>query len=203
VAASFQFPDDSDAAPLLFEFLARPELHLKHDLWGELDEATPREDVNFELESNGSGYWLDHFWRTFFVPNLAKLSERLEPIVWSQLQLAYFTSHADKEIEGAWDSLSLSRNLIEQSDHGQQNGGLGVVVDAAFDLIKWNVSNKPSRSDALIELWFFADSFLLKRLAIFAVAISGPWSADRKLRWLLERDVLYNPRSQTRSVCSA
>ncbi len=190
-AASFLFPDDTEAALLLFEFLTRPELGIKHDLWSELDDAKPREDVRFELESSGSGFWLDHFWRTFFVPNLAELSERLESIVWSHLQLAHSISHPDKGIEGAWDSLSLSRNLIEQPDHGRMNGGLGVLVDAAFDLINWDIKNRPIRSDALIELWLSADSFLLKRLSILAVALSAHWAADRKIRWLLERDLLY------------
>ena len=190
-AASFLFPDDTEAALLLFEFLTRPMLRLKHDLWSEIGEVEPREDVRFELESTGGGFWLDHFWRKFFLPNLADLSERLEPIVWSHLQLAHSLSHADKGIEGSWDGLSLSRNLIEESDHGRINGGLGVLIDAAFNLINWSIQNRPVRSDALIELWFSSDSFLLKRLSILAVALSAHWSADRKMQWLLERDLLY------------
>jgi Domain of unknown function (DUF4020) len=176
---------------LLFEFLTRPILGLRNDLWGGSDEEAPGEDVRFEVQSRGSGIWLDRFWRIFFAPSLAELSERLEPIVWSHLQLARSISQADEGIEGAWDSLSLSRNLIEVSDHGRLNEGLGVLVDSAYELTTWNINNKPVRSDALIGLWFSADSFLLKRLSILAVALSGHWPADRKLSWLLEHDLLY------------
>ncbi len=192
IAESFIFPDDIEIAFLVFEYLSRPILRLERNLWSELDESL-RENVSFELESYGSGFWLDHLWVTFFEPNLEMLSGKLEPMLGSHLQLAYFLSQADKGIRGAWDTLSLSRGLIEQPDHGRLGNGLGVLVDAAFDVVKWNVSNRHDRSDALIQLWFSADSFLLKRLAILAVGLSGHWSGDLKLRWLLDKDLLYVP----------
>ncbi len=192
LAAKFTFPEDIDVALLVFEFLVRPVIRLDHDLFAELDEVAPEENVTFELESTGGGFWLDRLWLKFFKPNLQTLSRTLEPMIEAQLQLAYFLSHTDKGIEGAWDTLSMSRNLIEQSDHGRLRGGLGVLIDAAYDVVEWNVNNQPGRCDALIELWFHADSFILKRLAILAVALSSNWTGDRKLSWLLENDLIYS-----------
>jgi SIR2-like protein/uncharacterized protein DUF4020 len=191
LAASFTFPDDVDVALLVFEYLTRPTLHLEHDLLRELDETAPKENVQFRIESYGGGFWLDRLWINFFEPNLSALSEKLESIIASQFQLAYFLSQADSSIDGSWDTLSLSRNLIEQLDHGRLAGGLGVLIDAAFGVVKWNIANRPNRADALVEIWFSSDSFLLKRLAILAVALSGHWSGDRRLTWLLENDLLY------------
>ena len=171
IAAKFSFPEDIEVALIVFEYLTRPMLRLKHDLWGEINENPPRENIRFELKSNGGGFWLDHLWLRFFQPNLDKLSHRLEPVIMSQLELAYVLSNSDKGIAGAWDTLSLSRSLIEERDNGRQNGGLGVLIDAAYDVITWNATNRPEKCDALIELWFSGYSFLLKRLAIFAVSL--------------------------------
>jgi hypothetical protein len=191
LAANFTFPEDTDAALIIFEYLTRPMLRLEHDLWGELNEDPPRENVKFELKSKGNGFLLDHLWLHFFEPNLDKLSDRIEPLIMSQLELVYILSNSDKGIVGAWDTLSLSRNVMEQHDHGRLNGGLGVLIDAAYDVITWNANNRPARCDALIELWFSGHSFLLKRLAIIAVAECKHWSADRKLKWVLDNDLLY------------
>ena len=125
VSRSLVFPNDLDAAVLTFEYLTRPVLRLENDLWSELREVEPKENVDFELQSHGGGFWLSHFWKRFFQPNLDRLSEKLEPIVSHHLQMSYFLSHADKGTEGSWDTLSLSRNLIEQSDQGGREGRSG------------------------------------------------------------------------------
>jgi hypothetical protein len=194
LAQHFVFPEDAEVAVLVFEYLSRPLLRLKHDLWGELDESNPRENVTFELDSRGGGFWLDHLWVRFFEPNLNELCDRIEPIIRAHLQLAYLIYQSGKTPDRTWDTLSLSRNQIEERDHGRQQGALGVLVDAAMDVVKWNAVHRPSRSDAIVETWFSADSFLLKRLALLAISMSDHWSADKKLGWLLENDLLYELR---------
>jgi hypothetical protein len=37
---------------------------------------------------------------------------------------------------------------------------------AAFDVAQWNAEHRPERTDAMIDLWLTADSYLLKRLMI-------------------------------------
>src|SRR5712692_10399922 len=46
------------------------------------------------------------------------------------------------------DALTFSRDMIEQHDHGQRHEGLGVLIDAAFDIAQWNAEHRPELTDA-------------------------------------------------------
>jgi hypothetical protein len=183
------FPDDTIAALLLFEYLSRPMLRIENDFWREIQESD--EDVKFEIVTQGGGFWLNDFWRRFFSPNIADLAEKLESIATQHLRQAHLLSRVDDLGESSLDLLSLSRNMIEQPDQGARQDGIDVLVDAALGVLKWYTQNRPSRSDALIEIWLAADSLLLKRLAIFGVSLSTHWTADRQLAWLLDKDLFY------------
>jgi hypothetical protein len=135
--------------------------------------------------------WLDHFWTRFLLPNLAHLIDRLEPIITAHLQRAYWLGQADDQTHPPLDALTFSRDMIEQHDHGQRHEGLGVLIDAAFDVAKWNAEHRPQRADALIDSWLTADSYLLKRLGILTVSMCSHWTGDSKLAWLLAHDLLY------------
>ena len=189
LAANLVFPDDNIAALLLLEYLGRPVLHIENDFWREVQESG--EDVKLELVTQGSAYWLNDFWRKFFSPNIASVDEKLAPIVTQHLQQANLLSRIDNRHNDSFDHLSFSRNMIEQSDQGAREDGIGVLVDIALGIMKSYAENRPSRSDGLIAAWFAADSFLLKRLAIFGVSFSRHWTPDRKLTWLVDNDLLY------------
>jgi hypothetical protein len=191
IAANLAFPDDTAAAILLFDHLSRPEFHLENDFWSEIQELDRHEDVKFEIATNGGGFWLDHFWTRFLLPNLAHLIDRLEPIITAHLQRVYWLGQADDQTDPPHDALTFSRDMIEQHDHGQRHKGLGVLIDAAFDVAKWNVEHRPQRADALIDSWLTADSYLLKRLGILTVSMCSHWTGDSKLAWLLAHDLLY------------
>jgi len=193
VSPNLVFPENTIPALLLFEYLSRPILRLENDLWNEGQGVGSREDVSFEVVTHGGGFWLNDLWARFFRPNLGALIDKLEPIVTSHLQQAHLLSHADGKTEASWDVLSFSRNTVELADQGQSQEGFGVLVDVAFAVMQWNAHHRPSRSDALIELWHAAESFLLKRLAILGVSLSTHWTADRKLTWLIGNDLLYKP----------
>jgi hypothetical protein len=187
------FPEDTVPALMLFEYLSCPVFDLKNDFWSELQETDPRPDVKFQLVTRGGGFWLNDFWTSFLNPNLAAVVDKLELIVTCHLQKACFVLKVDGRTGATWDALSLSRTRIDRPDNGRTQEGLGVLVDAAFAVIQWNVQYRPSRSEALIDLWFTADSLLLKRLAIIGVALNTHWTANRKLEFLVRNDLFYRP----------
>jgi SIR2-like domain/Domain of unknown function (DUF4020) len=183
--------EDVVTAIVLFEFMARPVVRLEKDLWGEIKETKTGEDVTADITTLGDEYWLQHFSKQFVGPHLAIVIDALEPIVTSHLQEAYFLLRAFGQADDRSDYLSRSRGQIEDSSQGGTHNGLGVLIDIAYQLIKWNNSKRPTRSDALISQWFSSPSQVLRRLAIIGVAESSHWTPDQKLSWLLSENLLY------------
>lgn len=189
--ADLKSPEDTIAAIILFEFMTRPIIKLGKDLWAEVAEAKTGEDVAAEVTTRGDEYWLKHVWERFFRLRLATLIDALEPIVTSHLQQAYFLLRAERKADDKFDYLSSSRGQIEDSSQGGPHDGLGVLIDIAYQLIKWNNINRHDRADALISQWFASECLVLKRLAIIGVADCTHWTSDKKLSWLLAQDLIY------------
>jgi len=182
------FPDDQSAALILFDYLTKPGVLLKRNLWLEVSEG--REDVNFELQTEGSDHWLGKTWAQFFRPHLDDFGDQLIWIVCSNLNKADLLLRSTGENDHQRDRLSLRRGMIESASQGTLHDGLGILINAACELIEWSASNRPTTLDFLIHTWSSSVSHLLKRVAIFAVSKSN-WKADDKLQWLLKQDLLY------------
>lgn len=54
------------------------------------------------------------------------------------------------------------------------------------------VSERPATLEFLIKTWFGSESQLLQRLALFGIARCATWTADEKIKWLLDHDLLYD-----------
>lgn len=98
---------------------------------------------------------------------------------------------ADKGTQVSWDALSLSRNALDDRDHGRKRGGLGVLIDAALVVARWYVSSRPEQLGALVEQWSVSSSFILRRIAVLVISESADRTADDKLTWLLTHNLLY------------
>ncbi len=68
---------------------------------------------------------------------------------------------------------------------------IDVLVDAGRDILNFHIEKNPAKADSVIEMWISAECRLLKRLAVYGVAKNAHWSADKKLGWLLERNLLW------------
>lgn len=185
------FPDDETTCLLLFEHLTRPAILLKKDFWGAGDDESNDEKIEIELSTEGSHYWLLETWQRRLRPNLDRLADKLIFIVASNLQQAYLLLRASGRESAAGDPLTWSRGMIESAAQGNPENGLGVLIDAACELLEWNIANRPGRADFWIDTWASSGYRLLRRLAIFGVAKSSHWSPDKKIEWVLENDLLY------------
>jgi hypothetical protein len=185
------FPDDEATCLLLFEHLTRPAILLKKDLWGAAGDESKEEKLEIEVGTEGKHFWLLETWQKLLRPNLERLADKLMFIVASNLQQAYLLLRASGRESARWDPLSWSRGMIESAAQGNPENGLGVLIDAACELLQWNIANRPSRADFWIETWASSGYRLLRRLAIFGVARSDHWFPDRKIEWVLENDLLY------------
>lgn len=186
------FPEDRASSLILFEHLTKPQILLKKNIWKELTEGA--EDVTFELQTEGEEFWLQTAWAQFFKPHLEDLGDQLLWIVSSNLEKAHLLLRASGRSSAEWDSLSFSRGMIESSSQGSPRDGIGVLIDAARELIEWSVLRRPKSLDFLIRTWFSSESVLLRRLALFSVSKSETWTADEKIAWLLKHELLYKFR---------
>jgi len=161
---------------------------LEKDLWREVNKAEG-EGVTIELTAPGSDYWLNEAWNRVFRPRLAQFADALVWIVTSQLQQAYLLLQSFGMIYERWDALNLHRNSIEAP--GGLRNVIDVVVDAAREILEFYLEQKPARADSVIEMWISSQCRLLKRLAIYGVAKSAHWDAEKKLNWIISNDLLY------------
>lgn len=182
------FPNEQSVALILFDYLTKPNVLLKKNIWKEVSEG--REDVNFEVRTEGRDHWLGRAWAQFFRPHLNDFGDQLIWIVYYNLQKAHLLFRSTGESNDQVDRLSSKRGMVESGSQGSPSDGIGILIDAACDLIEWSASNRPRTLDFLIHTCSSSDSQLLKRLAIFAVSKSS-WKADHKIDWLLKQDLLY------------
>ena len=188
--ADMKDPEDMNTAIILFEFMTRPVMQLEDVWWIEPTERE-RTDVTVEITTLGEEHWLNHIWSRFFSTHLGAVIDVLEPFVTSHLQLTYFMMQSQRRTADRFDHLSSMRGQIEDSSQGGPHNGVGVLIDIAYQLIKWNNSNRHDRANALITQWFSCESLVLRRLAIIGVAESSHWTPDQKLAWLLAQNLLY------------
>ena len=189
ILAHSAFPDDKVSALILFDDLTKPEILLKKDIWKEVSENA--EDVNFDLQTAGGKYWLHLAWVQFFRPHLNELGDQLIWIVYKNLLRADLLLRSTGASNSQSDRLSLQRGMIESASQGTPGDGIGILINAAVNLIEWSSSSRPAAIEFLIEAWFPSDSRLMRRLAILAVSKISHWSPDRKIDWVLSHELLY------------
>ena len=186
-----RFPEDQLTAILLFDFLTMPRVRLDKQFFRPERDESQGEDVDAEISIYGHEYWLAEAWQRFFKPNLAALADKLEPTVTAHIQQAHLLMRAMGKANEVWDRASCFRSAIEHPEAIAIERGFGTVIDAARDVLSWYLENGPSRADSLIEAWFSSKVPLLKRLAIWGIASSTHLSADKKIQWALQSDLLY------------
>lgn len=135
ILAHATFPEEQNVGLILFHYLTKPEICLKENIWKELREGS--EDVTFEVQAEGDEYWLETSWAKLFRPNFDTLGDRLVLIVSSNLERADLLLRASGRNTRKSDHLSFSRGMIESTGQGSPSYGIGLLIDAARDLIEW------------------------------------------------------------------
>lgn len=92
--------------------------------------------------------------------------------------------HGDR----AFDALSFSRSAIESHQQDRHRNPVDALIDALRD---YGMKALPVDAN-LPERWWDRGNEIFRRLAIHLVAEDGSRSADNKLQWLLDRDLLYS-----------
>lgn len=176
-------------ALLLFEYLTTPYVNLQRSFAMEGDERVKA--PNFNIEIPGDKYWLNKSWKKIFSPNIARFARELESITSAHLLKVNLLQRSFRGPD-AFDSVSYSRSAIEPHEQDRHPGKLDVIIDAARDSIEYLLKNEPEISLCLINRWYGADPEIMKRIAMHALAESATVSADHKIQWLLDRELLFD-----------
>jgi hypothetical protein len=186
-----KYPDDATSATLLFDYLTRPDIVLKENIWADLrDSSEAHEDI--ELTTSGSEPWIDGVWASFFKPNLSFFAHKLVWIVTSNIQRAYALLQSYGKIYDTWDPISARRSAVESSSYqGTLDKGVGTLIDAARDIFLWASANDAPLAEALISSWFSSGCRILQRLAIYGVSEHPRWTSDEKIHWVLDNQLIY------------
>ena len=185
------YPADEVSALLLFEYLTRPRLRLKESLHWTTYTEEPRKRTDVELDCGGSDHSLALSWNAVFSVNLDAMAKRVSSIVTLHLTTARRLLVSFRKVTETWDPLSFSRGMVESRQQDHLRNGFSVLIDAGAAVMQWASEHDFDWADALISNWFASESPLLRRLAIFGLAISTHISANEKLRWLAEKRLLY------------
>ncbi len=191
VMCACRYPENQAAAVLLFGFLTRPRVRLEKDIFRLEADRDGGDDVSAGVSLHANQYWLVEAWQRVFKPDLANLADQLEPLLTSHLQQAHTLLCMMGKAHESHDLLSFSRGAIEQNEAAGGGSAVDAMIDAAGGLLAHYVTNSPARADSVIEAWFRSKAPLLKRLAIWGVAISSHWTADTKIEWVLRSNLLY------------
>jgi hypothetical protein len=182
-------PGLETVALLLFEFLSTPHLNLQRsfNMKGDEEVSAP----GFEIEIPGSDHWMQDAWKKVFAPNIVKFAHELEAITSAQLLKVDMLLKSYRGPD-AFDPVSYSRSAIEPHEQDRYPRKLDVVIDAARDSIEALIKNDPDSSLSLVIRWYEAGPEIMKRLALHALTGSVSISADHKIQWLLDRELLFD-----------
>jgi SIR2-like protein/uncharacterized protein DUF4020 len=191
VFSNCHYPEDLIAALVLFEHLTRPRSHLKESLrWSSADQE-PEKSVTAEIEVDGSDYYLALVWNSFFLPNIDQVAKSLAPIVTSHLESARRLLNSFDKTSETWDPLNWSRGMIESRQQDHLRNGLSILIDAGAAVMNWALENDHAWASSVIYQWYLSESPLLRRLSIYGRGAAKHISADSKLTWLNESQLLY------------
>lgn len=180
--------EHTDLAVRLFTYLTRP--------FGAA-EAYPSFNRT-SIRVHGDQHWPPKSWIDFFKPNLRIFARHLAPVVLAHIQQAYLILRSQGEAANNDDPLSFGRPAIEahpQNEHRDKNP-FYVLVDAGRDIFEWLDREEPRLAEALIYIWLSIEAPLIRRIAIYALALHPEITAGRKLKHIIDDRWLEQPLLQ-------
>ncbi|HEX2050512.1 MAG TPA: hypothetical protein VHJ34_07755 [Actinomycetota bacterium] len=177
---------------LLFGFLVQPLASLSPRFVLGDDGDGPPVEVDYEVDLRGDDYWLGQIWKERIKPSLSDYVIELAPIVTSALSGCHHILRASGRATSYWDPTNYQRVAVEdQAIGGGVRHPVDPLIDAARDIVEHLLTTQIDRAKSLITDWLASESPLLQRLAVHAYVERQDLSADEKLAFVLEADLLY------------
>ena len=180
--SSLSWPEHQGSILLLLDHLLVPQ--------PKLGFSTAADAARFDMDAlTGDAHVLRAAWDGLS-PHLDEFASRLLPGLERHLRAAHLAASAGRE-QSAFDVLSLQRSAIEPHRQDAHHSGFDVLIDIARDCSQHLAATAPERTAPLFESWIGSGVPFLCRLAVHGWNARLDLSADDKLRWVLEHDLLY------------
>lgn len=181
-----RYPQDNMTAWMLIKYLTRPKVDLKPGYSGP-------ENIMADIALVGDDHWLEKAWKDFFLPKLSDFLPGLEFAFADNLQQAHLYLSSISTGDSTWDKISLNRPAIENHEQNEHRRGINFLIEALRDILDYIAKNDSMRCLHIIESWYSTDIMIFKRLAINGMIEESRLTADEKVAWLLDKELLYAP----------
>ena len=191
ILSECRLPEEHDFVVLLFDFLTKPRVKLERTLGPELGKSAAGAKPRSALDPAGNPLQLLEFVERKIRGNEGALFDDLIPIVEHHLLVGHRLLLVSRDASAAFDEVSFRRAAIEPHEQNGSPQATDALIDAASVLLEWAAAERPHLLDAYVERWAESPVPLLRRLAVYATARRIDRSADERLQWVLDHDLLF------------
>lgn len=188
------WPEDADAALLLFDALTTPRIALEPSF----REVIPGSStVNSKPKVSGRPYYVRQAWEKLFKPALPHCAADIMLIATRNLRLTHRLLTQMGGASDRWDYFSWRRTAVEPHEQDSDSDDtLCTLVDAARDTLEHMLQIDEMQGELFIELWNRSRTPVLRRLAVHGVGALKRWGPDVKLRWLVDNGYVYGSEAK-------
>jgi hypothetical protein len=198
--SSCRLPQHLGVVLRLFEKLSTPHIKLKEAWSFLLEQEDPKgrrkTKTDFEIEwpaSNDAGHYINEAWENVIEPHLPLIGRMLAPIIEKQLVQAHFLLRGMKAADGRYDGTTWLRSSIaaHPQNAGYFDGTISCLINMLRDIFLHLASEDAAWARMQADTWWRSDVPLLRRFAAYALSVDQQYSADERIEWALERDVIF------------
>jgi hypothetical protein len=190
--AECHLPEEAAVAIQLFTTITTPRLTLKEH-WAFLqNDAADQPKVDFELNLlHDIDHYLSEAWIKTIARHMGTCAAPIAPPVFANLAAAdNLMRLCDSSREGL-DPFRVYRQSIEGRDGRALTTKLDSLIEAARDVIAHRVRTSPNEAFAQAADLFASNVPILQRLAVFSIAHATQPTADEKLGWLVQHNLIF------------
>jgi hypothetical protein len=178
------YPQDHDLIVAMLNHLLRPR--------PELRVAFGATGTRVEVSFPHDAHELDRAIAQVVTPNIADLAPALMALVEQHLRSAHHILASAGASSARFDPLSFGRSAVESHDQDQFRDPVDPLLDLARDSLDSLLRTQPEWAAATIDRWIASPVQLLRRLAVHGMTGREDLTADEKLAWAIDSQLLWD-----------
>lgn len=198
-----RIPDHTMVALRILELLSRPSIRLEKyfefraasgETEEKKDDPFSGKQVDFRVAwPNPESHWVEQAWRDVIKPNLPALSEQLALLATKQILDAHYLLRGLGKAGSQFDTMSWSISSVAPHEQNERPlyGILSFLINVLREVLDHWLTTARERAIGQMAIWWNSSVPLLRRLVIYGVSKDVGRSADEKLNWLLDNDLIF------------
>jgi hypothetical protein len=178
------YPQDHDLIVAMLDHLLRPR--------PELRPAFAATGTRVEVSFPHDAHEIDRAIAQVVTPNIADLAPAVMALVEQHLRSAHHILASAGATSVRFDPLSFGRSAIESHAQDQFRDPVDPLLDLARDSLHSLLHTHPEWGAATIDRWITSPVHLLRRLAVHGTTGREDLTADEKLAWAIDSQLLWD-----------